>query len=370
MKSLTIMANKSVVFCTLLLGVVSMTLFCGCSGDDDTDNKTILVEPPHSDDIPNVIIETDLGNCTDDALALQMLFKYRAEGKVNVLAVIGGCKVTKAKQLLDGFLHYYKADDVPLGLLDGDEPIFEMIPYFQLVDSVYQDGTPWFPSTGIPLSDRLPSWKQYRKTLSEAADNSVSLVCLGSLTSLYELMESEGDEYSPLNGKSLIAQKVKQLDVMAGCFTKVKLRFQKGFLGVEYNIGGDIPLAKGVLENWPTDLHILPLEEGMKYPSDHDEVLSDYAWNPQSPMYLIYSHYNEWEKGDVGQYWWDPVTLMHTVEPDNYFDCTGQGVLSVSDKGVTTFEEKAGGKVHVISTNAQHTWSVYQKLRSVASWKP
>lgn len=350
--------------------IVSLMLFGGCGGDDDTDNKTICVEPNHSEGVPNIIIDTDLGNSADDALALQMLFKYRAEGKVNLLAVMGGCKVEKAKRLLDGFLHYYKADDVPLAFLGGDEPIFEMVPYFQMADSVYQDGTPWFPSTGVPMADRVPSWKQYRKTLSEAADNSVSIICIGGLTSLYELMESEGDDYSPLAGKALIAQKVKQLDVMAGCFTKVKLRFGKGFLDIEYNVAADAYLAKKVLEDWPTALHILPIEEGMKFPSDHEEVLSDYAWNPQSPMYLIYSHYNEWEKGDVGQYWWDPVTVMHTVEPDKYFDCTGQGVLSVSDEGMTTFEEKADGKAHIICVNAQHTRSVYQKLRSVASWKP
>lgn len=349
----------------------TLTFLCGCSNDDPTeDSNSQSFKHLNSGSVPNVIVDTDLGNCTDDALAMQVLFNYRSEGKLNLLAVMNGSKVKRAKQLLDCFMHYYKADDVPLGLIEGEESIFEMIPYYQLVDSVYADGTPWLPSTGTPLTDRLPAWKEYRKQLSQAADNSVSIVCIGPFTSLGKLMDSEADEYSSLSGMELIKQKVRQLDVMAGSFTKIKLRFQSGYLETEYNVAGDIPLAKKVLEGWPTALHIFPLEEGMKYPSDHAEVLSDYAWNPQSPMYLIYSHYDEWAKGDVGQYWWDPITILHTVEPDKYFDCTEQGVLSVSDKGVTSFAAKEGGKVHIISVNPEHTWSVYQYLRSVAAWKP
>lgn len=352
--------------------LVMLALLCGCSNDDVSFDNQKEEDPRHIQDgsVPNVIFDTDLGNSADDALAMQVLFKYRSEGKLNLLAVMNTCKVKKAKQLLDCFMHYYKADDVPVGLIEEEASIFEMMPYFQLVDSVYADGTPWLPSTGIPLTDRLPAWKEYRKQLSLAADNSVSIICTGSLTNLGKLMDSKGDEYSPLGGMELIQQKVRQLDVMAGCFTKVKLRFHAGYLEAEYNIAADIPLAQKVLEGWPADVHIMPLEEGMKYPSDHDEVLSDYAWNPQSPMYLIYSNYNEWAKGDVGQYWWDPITVLHAIEPEKYFDCTDQGVFTVSDKGITSFEAEFGGNDHIISVNPEHTRSVYQFLRSVASWKP
>jgi inosine-uridine nucleoside N-ribohydrolase len=351
--------------------LVAFMALCSCSDSADaTKGNNDSDKPYHVEGTPNVIVDTDLGNCTDDALAMQVLFKYRAEGKLNLLAVMGNSKVPQAKRLLDSFMHYYKADDVPLGIIDGEGSVYEMIPYYHLVDSLYADGTPWFPATGIPLTDRLPAWKEYRKQLSQAADNSVSIICIGALTNLGLLMESGADEYSSLSGMELIKQKVQQLNVTAGCFTKVKLRFDNGYLETEYNIAADIPLAKKVLEEWPTNLSILPLEEGMKYPSDHDEVLSDYAWTPQSPMYLIYSNFNEWERGDVGQYWWDPVCIMHCAEPKKYFDCTAQGELSVSDKGITSFQTKTGGKAHVISSNAVQAQMLYQALRSAAAWQP
>ena len=70
-------------------------------------------------------------------------------------------------------MHYYKADDVPLGVLPGEAQFFEMFPYYQLVDSLKADGTPLFPATGIPMQNRLPAWKLYRKLLAEAEDRSV-----------------------------------------------------------------------------------------------------------------------------------------------------------------------------------------------------
>ena len=356
-----------------VLCFLAVIAFCSCSNDDSDESNTTQTtaeKPYHIEGTPNVIVDTDLGNCCDDALALQLLFKYRAEKKLNLLAVMGNSKVPQAKRLLDAYMHYYKADDVPLGMIEGEGTVYEMIPYYKLVDSVYTDGTPWLPPTDIPLSDRLPAWKEYRKQLSKAADNSVSIICIGALTNLGKLMDSSADEYSSLTGMELIKQKVQQLTVVGGCFTKVKLRFGQGFLDVEYNIAADIPLAKKVLEGWPTYLSILPLEEGMKYPSDHAEVLSDYAWNPTNPMYLIYDNFNEWERGDVGQYWWDPICIMHCVNYKAYFDCTAQGEVNVSDEGITTFKTKIGGKAHVISSNAAHTREVYQELRSAATWKP
>jgi hypothetical protein len=50
-------------------------LFVGCN----TTTKTAQV--------PNIIFETDMGNDVDDALALDMIYKYFDDGKINMLAV-------------------------------------------------------------------------------------------------------------------------------------------------------------------------------------------------------------------------------------------------------------------------------------------
>ncbi len=79
----------------------TLTFLCGCSNDDPTDNSYGNTSGQHlTGNVPNVIVDTDLGNCMDDALAMQVLFKYRSKGKQNLLAAMNGCKVEKAKQLL------------------------------------------------------------------------------------------------------------------------------------------------------------------------------------------------------------------------------------------------------------------------------
>lgn len=345
--------------------ILSLLLACMCSGcSDDNDVRGDGSDTPV---VKDVIIDTDLGNCTDDVLALQILFKYQAENRCRILGVMQDWKVEKAKVLADCFLRYYKADDLPLGLVEGEEPVSELIPYFQMVDSTYADGSPWLARTGTPLNERPVAWKLYRKLLSLAEDHSVYIICVGAFTNLGLLLQSQPDEYSPLAGKDLVAQKVKQLDVTGGCFSKVKLSGEDDYVEAEYNIAIDVPLAKTVLEQWPVPLHMLPMEEGLKFPSEHEEVLADYEWNPNSLMYRIYANYDE---RDTNQCWWDALTVMHTIEPENFFSCTKQGKLKISDKGVTTFEQDDKGNAHIISVDLLHNLPVYNFLRSAAKWKP
>ena len=183
-------------------------------------------------DIPTLILDTDAGNCTDDLFALHALFSYRKQGACQVLGVMGGMQNALAKRFMDCLMHYYGADDIPLGLVEGEADYFDITPYRELVDSLRTDGRPLFEPTGIPLSSRLPAWKLYRKLLSEAADTSVTVVCVGQFTNLGKLLISEADEYSTLSGYELVKQKVKALHAMGGCFTKIPLRYSEGFLEV------------------------------------------------------------------------------------------------------------------------------------------
>jgi len=340
-------------FAALSFGVV------GCSDN----NESEPVHPQPESKIANIILDTDLGNSTDDVLAMQAMFSYQAKGQCKVVGVMQNRKHEKSKDLLDRFMHFYKADAVPLGLVEGEQQFFEIIPYYQLVDSLKSDGTPLFEPTGIPLSERLPAWKLYRKLLSEAEDNSISIVSIGFLTNLALLIDSQPDEYSPLTGKELIVKKVRDLSVMGGCFSAVPLRYSTrggsvaNFLEVEYNISGDVPMAKKVLEKWPTDLSIFPIEEGMRYPSQHDKILQQFSWQKDSPIYQIYSHYDEWAKGDVGQYMWDLFVVIHPIIGEEYFSDSPRGNIVIDENGHTNFVEDVNGKATVIGTSpAKFTW--------------
>ena len=360
------------VLCTLLAGLV----LTACTKDDDP-----TIDEPH--DPVNVIIDTDLGNCTDDLFALQAAFAYKAKGKCNILGIMQDCGEEKCQRLADALMHYYKADDIPLGLVEnGNQHPFECTPYYEIADLVNADNTLRFPPTDIPLSQRLSGMKLYRKLLSEAADNSVNIVCLGMLTNLGQLMDSEADEYSPLSGMELIRRKVKAADISAGCFSSVPLRYTDTngniqFLDVEYNVGGDIPLAKKVIEQWPTPLHLYPIEAGLSFPSVHDRILGQYSWQPESPIYQTYSRYNEWERGDVGQYLWDAVIMFHCILGEDYFTCTDPCAVHVDEQGHTTLITSDNADItdrtdrHIIGNgNSSYVSLIWDKLENIATYKP
>ncbi|MGM9760780.1 MAG: nucleoside hydrolase [Parabacteroides sp.] len=352
-----------------LIGALLLT-WTACEEDEDTNLPRQEELPP-----PQVILDTDLGNCTDDLLAIQALFYIQSLGECRIIGMMTSMQLDLGRKLADQMLHHYKADDVPLGLLSGEEKLFEIVPYYQLADSLRHTGTALFPSTGIPLEERLPAYKLYRKLLAGAEDNSVVIACIGKYTNLGQLLDSSADEYSPLTGRELIQKKVRSLEAMGGCFTPVPLRYSSTpgaveFLSIEYNVAGDIPMAKKVLENWPTELHLLPLEEGMKFPSNHDEILEDYAWQPDSPLYQIYSRYNEWAIGDIGQYWWDALVVAHVMLRETIFDCTEKGTLSIADDGTTFFTLSPDGNTHIIGCNASHTRALHDWLRGVSRFQP
>ena len=360
------MKNKCLNYGWLLMAILSLSLNTACSDEDSPRPPSPAEE---DEEIPQIILDSDAGNCTDDLFAIHALFSYRKQGACQVLGVMNSMQNQQARRFMDCLMHYYEADDIPLGLVEGETEYFNITPYRELVDSVRADGKPLFEPTGIPLTDRLPAWKLYRKLLSQAPDNSVTIVCIGQYTNLGLLLISTADEYSNLSGLELIQQKVKVLHAMGGCFTKVPLRYSDGFMDVEYNIAGDVPLAQKALEKWPTQLRLLPVEVGMLFPSDHNEILSDYAWQPDSPIYQTYSRYDEWAVGDVGQYLWDAIALLHAILGESYFSCTKTGYVRIDDRGKTSYTEDEKGNTHIINVNSSNWSTVYQKIRDLAQFQ-
>lgn len=318
----------------------------------------------------NMIIDADIGNSTDDLLAMQAAFAFQSKGWCEIKGVISSRGTEKVQEFTDCLLHYYHADNIPLGITRNDESFFEIVPYYQLVDAVDEEGKPLLEGTGVPLSERLDGPELYRKLLSEASDHSITIVCIGFTTNICALLKSEPDKYSPLGGIDLVQKKVKALHMMGCCFGKLKQRYSPELLDVEYNILGDITSAQELFATWPVELHVFPVEGGLLFPSDHDEVLADYSWQPDNPLYLVYSRYDEWATGDLGQYWWDPIVVLHSMESEELFDCTENGTISIDEKGRSTFTADPKGKHHIINIAPQNNYAFYESLRLLSRYNP
>ena len=325
-------------------------------------------------DAVHVIFDTDIGNCPDDLLAMQALFALQADGKCQIDAVLSSAKHEESQRFLDCAMHYYKADDIPLGLVEGSHDLFVLTPYYTLADEKNTDGTLLLEGTGTDISDRPTGCEVYRKTLAQLPDKSAVILCVGMASNIGELLDSEPDEISPLTGRELVESKVKTLYIMAGCFEKVpRIDVQGEYLYAEYNVLGDIPLAKKVLESWPTDLVLLPLEAGMDYPCIREDVLADYAGQPSSLLYLTFSRWDpDTVPSNVGEHWWDPLLVAYALDSSAAFCFASpvRGAVTVEEDGKTIFEEKADGNTVVIKPLNDSQPELYQLLRSYAAYQP
>ena len=92
---------------------------------------------------------------------------------------------------------------------------------------------------------------------------------------------------------------------------------------------------------------------------------------------ITYSRYNEWEKGDVGQYLWDAVTVFHCILGEDCFSCTGPLAVRVDEEGHTMLMTSDNADStdrtdrHIIGNgNSSFVSLIWDKLESISTYKP
>ncbi|MBO7604021.1 MAG: nucleoside hydrolase [Bacteroidales bacterium] len=274
-----------------------------------------------------MIIETDMGNDIDDALALALALRAVDNGQAELLAV--GChkNCPTAAAFTDAVCTYYGHPEVPVAM--SLTPVQEFTDY---VDYTVCEKD--FVKTAAAYPEPVAL---YRKILSSQPDKSVTFVSLGFGTTLAQLLESGPDEYSPLNGVELVALKTRGLSVMAGSYGEKKR--------AEYNVTNDIPAMQKVFAQWPTAIWQNPFEIGKQtmYPGALiEENLGYYELNPVVEAYKLY------QQMPYDRPSWDILSVLYTIQPD-LFTHSVPGTVTVDDEGFTWFTPDENGRHIVLS---------------------
>ncbi|HRP55823.1 nucleoside hydrolase [Agriterribacter sp.] len=338
------MTDKRFVPFLLLIAYI---IFTGCSN-----SKKATVVNKH---LP-VIFETDMGNDIDDALALDMLYKYADQKMVKLLAVSSNKNNPSSAVYLDIMNTWYGYPKIPVGkVVNGANSEHDAVNYTRVV----VDYRPAFQittkDTAYPESVNL-----YRKVLSEAADHSVVIVSVGFSTNLAKLLNSGADRYTDLNGKALVAKKVKLLSVMAGSFEGKKLK--------EYNVVKDVPAARELFEQWPTEIVVSPFEVGdqIRYPAT--SILNDFNWAAHHPMVIAYESY---AKMPYDRQTWDLTAVLYAVEgAKDYFSVSEPGTIEVSGDGFTAFTPRSAGKHRYLKVNPEQAENVKRRFIELITTPP
>ena len=273
-----------------------------------------------------IIFDTDFGGDADDLGALAMLQNLQNKGECKILAIASWSTEQYVIPALDAINKFYKNPDIPMGI--------------RLKESQHED---WNYSK--PIADKLPNkltnqdvplaTELYRNVLSKQEDNSVTIVVVGPLKNIMDLLQSPSDHYSSLTGKELIEQKVKKFVVMGGQFPEGKN---------EWNFNGNMPgVTRFVLENLTVPIVFSGFELGVQIKTGgvFNEI------DKHTPLYIGFRHFSENAP-------WMKKNFKGKIMNNATFDQTA--VLYAVRGGLGKYWNKVEGGRCIAKENGDNNW--------------
>jgi len=317
---------------------------------------TLVAEPV------KVIFDTDMLTDFDDVGALACLHALADAGECEILATVSGTRGNASVAAIEVINAYYGRGDLPVGCtkdigIVGDfastngvkKTAAEIAEIMRKGNSGARMG--WHDGGHYKyrkLAADYPHWVKhpdsdvapdanavYRKALAAAPDKSVVICSVGFLTNLRRLLETKGDDISPLDGKTLVAKKVRKWVAMACAYPN----------GGEYNSKMDCESSRIALEQWPTPVVFSDFQYGMdlfagraiaEMPSARNPVKDVFAGNIPSRADVARDSYRMLRNcfGMGGRAAWDETAVLAAVRGEtSYFNVHRGTYRMVGNKG-------------------------------------
>ena len=324
--------------------------FMSCSNRDNPDSSQEYTG------VPLIILDTDIGSSTDELFAMEMLYRYEDQGRCRLLGVVVDREGEQNAAFTDVMNTYFGHGNVPIGLVrEGIDAPMVWIDYAHVADMKDGNGQPMFRRTVTDHSTLPDGWQLYRQLLAAQPDHSVSIVCTGFVTSLAQLLQSEGDEYASLNGVELVRRKVKCIYMQGGVFGDAE--------EPDYNFAQGADFAQEFFRLWPAEVDMVfsPMETGQTVDYRPEQVIGDVSWTDIHPIKQVYMTCG----CDTGQRMWDVLPTIQAVEGDDLFTLSERGTLTVTPECATIFTPSATGHFrYQLTVNATWSATMLEKIRS------
>ena len=250
---------------------IILTLFTMMTPSNALAQDTAKVSPK------KVIFETDMCGDVDDVGALAVLHALADGGEAEILAISFNEVHPSGINAIRAINTWYNRGEIPIGIYKGDLADPDKSRYLDKIAGFANDLQPIETPSSLEL---------YRQVLSEQPDNSVTIISVGFLNNLHDLMKTEPD---------LIAQKVTELVVMAGLIND-------NFNTIRHDL---VDKTEDVIRNWPTRLVI----------SQHGASVRTGARLAEAPAENpVREAYYQWFNGRYdGRASWDQVAVLYGV---------------------------------------------------------
>lgn len=293
-----------------------------------------------------IIFDTDMGNDVDDVVALDMLYKYQDAGVIDLLAVLSSKREGGSVKFIDAMNTLYGYPNIPIGIakIYPEENYVDTSTSKRLNYADYVVANNTYKHT-VKDWDALPDgYKLLRQLLAKAEDKSIVVVAVGFSTNLDRMMQSKGDEYSPLGGRELFEQKVEKVIIMAGDFSPART--------AEYNVRKDHFAAVRFYAECPVPMYFTDVVLGRSVLYPYQTVYEGFNYVENHPLVKAFEYY---AKMPYNRPLWDPTAVLFAAEPDGgYASLSKQGYVTVDQKSKTDFtEDKASNRRYYIVNDKQ-----------------
>lgn len=273
-----------------------------------------------------IILDTDIGPDYDDAGAMAFLHAMADSGKVEILGTIACNKDSLVVPTIEVINTYFGRPALPTGAPKSAGVSIGADQHWP--DSLVSR----FPHQSRSTRLAPDAVAQYRKILASQPDGSVTIVTIGFLTNLANLLKSTADIYSALNGTDLVARKVVKLVSMAGKFPS----------GKEFNVYMDAAASGYCFKNWPTPIVFTGFEIGEKILTGLRLVGHAGRDNPVREAFRIAMAASKEDR--KGRMSWDETAILIAVYGAHPFFTSVEGTILINPDGSNGWKDSSAGK--------------------------
>jgi len=298
-----------------------------------------------------VIFDSDMGPDYDDVGAITLLHAFADSGYINILATVASTKYEGVAAVFNVLNTYFRRPELLIGV--PKSKALELKDSQHWTDSLLLN----YPHKIKNNDEVLSSIEVYRRSLASQPDGSVTIITVGFLTNLADLLQSLPDKYSKLTGKELVRKKVKQLVCMAGSFPA----------GNEFNVRMDAASSKNVFENWETPILFSGVEIGMKIktglPLVNDRSIKN---SPVKDVFRICIPLSP--QDSAGRMSWDETAVLIAVKGYKPWWNIQTGKIKVAADGSNTWEN--GSSLHSYLIESESPILVRDQINKLIMHQP
>ena len=241
-----------------------------------------------------------------------MLLNMHNRNEIKLSAIVVTSDDPYAPLCVSAICNYYTNDNIPIGFLQGQKNLHNHSRYTRQISEQFTSSL----SSADCAEDGV---ELYRRILAGSKNNTVTIITVGHLTSLMQLLQSSPDKHSQLSGLKLIDRKVKQWYCMGGQYPS----------GKEANFYRPDPLSTHYcLQNWRKPVVFCGWEIGNKVLSGGERLRQSLP--EQHPVYQAYRLYNHFASRPS----WDQLAVyMLCKNSSKYIEIIDNGYCSVNESG-------------------------------------